>query len=175
MERRHKKISRFMRDRFNLLSFDRGLIEDLTLLHLDAVRDKVWWETQLINETDPDRRVREALQRMYPAGRVIQVAARARCNSIAVTSGDVVLACILGVVVAAEVWFFARIDDAKLSCLSVFEEMPCALGSGTRARSFRRAENPMMVDCDKLETPVAYIQSSDGSRITVSMPAKYRL
>ena len=175
LERRNKKIARFVRNRCNLQNFDRGVMEDLTVQHLHDVSYKVWGENRLINEVEPGRKVRAALEKLYPYAGVIRLAAKAECAYITMVSGDVVLARINDAVVAGELWFFANIDGWLSACLSVWEQMPCTLASEAQARSFRKRDNPMIADCDVLEAPVAYFASSDATRMTVSMPVKYRV
>ena len=150
-------------------------MEDLTLQHLHNIRDKVWGVNQLIGDTDPQKKVHEALKQLYPAANNIRLASKARCASCVMVAGDVVLACINEIVVAGELWFFANIDGWLSACLSVWEQMPCTLASEAQARSFRKRNNPTIVDCGVLETPVAYFVSNDVTRATASMPVKYRV
>ena len=58
-ERRHKLLKRFIRDRPNTTSFERGVMEEVTLQHLYDVRSK-WWKSGCIDLRPPGKSLRAA-------------------------------------------------------------------------------------------------------------------
>lgn len=148
-------------------------MEELTAQHLHDIREKTWIGTRLIDEVDALPNMERAMRARFPDAQSVRAASNAMCEGIAMTAGDVVLASVNRNRVVGELWFFANVDGLLYVCLSVWEPMACASAS-TYYPSFKKVDNPMIMECGLLATPVAYLPSVDCSSVTVSMPPMYR-
>ena len=75
-ERRHKTIKRWSKDRYTLRGFERGVMEELTLEHLHAMRAS-WYDAGMVNPREPYSKMRIAVRSMYPNAKSILCSRRA--------------------------------------------------------------------------------------------------
>ena len=119
-ERRHKFIKRYMTMRFNSRSFEVGLMEDLTLQHLQDLKN---FEpngpaiTLLNPHKKPKKHIVAAVRTRIRDARDIASASAAIVDCVEFRSGDVVL---LQDRRVGEVIFFARVDDQHVAFLMMW-------------------------------------------------------
>ena len=90
-ERRHKLIKLFLQDRRTLRSYERGLMEDVTLPHIHEVAE-LQLEDSLVGASAAHSKLLEAMRAFRPLAREVQSASRIRVSGLRAAFRDVVLA-----------------------------------------------------------------------------------
>ena len=146
-ERRHKLLKRFIRDRPNTTSFERGVMEEVTLQHLYDVRSK-WWKSGCIDLRPPGKSLRAAWEAQFPGAASISVASSCYMEAGGIARvGDAVAFSQQDVTYIGEIHSLARVDASDHACLEVWE--PVA-GAGSRYyKVMRITENNqfMVLEC----------------------------
>ena len=170
-ERKHKVIKRWSRDRQTLQSFEKGLVEEVTLQHLNDLRQPWLVNNCLVNESVPSAKLMRELRGRYRDARFIASSNSARVNHMVFTKGDVALVRNGGVVCAGEIYFFARVDAQSLVCVSLWDRVPTA-NDTMWTRTYRKRDDPQIVPLTALVSPVVYLNSSSGA--TLLIPYMFR-
>ena len=170
-ERKHKVVKRWSKDRQTLESFERGLVEEVTLQHLSDLRKPWLVNNCLVNESVPSAKLMRELRGRYRVTRFISSSNYARVNHMVFTKGDVALVRNGGVVCAGEIYFFARVDAQSLVCVSLWDRVPTA-NDTMWTRTYRKRDDPQIVPLTALVSPVVYLSSSSGA--TLLIPYMFR-
>ena len=172
-ERRHKIVKRWSRDRYTTKSFERGLLEELTVEHMHAMKED--WCIDDRSQTlwsEPRKAMSDAIKHEFPDTNVVHCANMVRANGAAITAGDVAFADIGGRRQLVEAWFHARVDKHVLSCVSVWPHAPSASDTCI-TETYRRAEDPRFLPTACLLCSAIYLQI-DGF-VTAIVPAELRV
>jgi hypothetical protein len=172
-ERRHKLIKRFLMDRRTLLSYERGLLEDVTLHHIHELAT-LQLEDSLVGASAPHSTLLEAMRAFRPLAREIQSASRIRVNGLNVAARDVVLASVDGALTVGELWYCVSLDSDVLCCISLWERVTSCMGDHSSTRAFRPCERPTMLSASHVLAPVAFVANRAGDLITVIVPPFFR-
>ena len=165
-ERKHKVIKRWSKDRHTLTSFEKGLVEEVTLQHLGDLRKPWLVNNCLVNEVAPSAKLMRELRGRYRDARFISSSNSARVDHKVFTKGDVVLVRNGGVLCAGEIYFFARVDADSLVCVSLWDRVPTA-NDTLWTRTYRKRDDPQIVPLTALASPVVYLSSSSGATLLV--------
>lgn len=172
-ERKHKVVKRWSRDRFGKISFERGLMEELTLEHIHALKSE-WCATGLLNPGTPRKAMLEAMQDMYPHCAQFQTARVVRTpNGELTQAGDMAFALIEGAMVLVQVHFHISVDEELKTCVNALEPAPCATDAQTGTATYRDRNNTLMISGDMLVASVTFLQTDDV--VTAILPAFLRL
>ena len=104
--------------RFNACSFDRGVLEEVTLQHLYSL-DNPLEPVTLVDVHDANKKQRAALSSLLDlvGPHVLQVGKVARVRGNSVAMGDVVAFLKDGAVHVGDVYIHARVDGHFLTCI----------------------------------------------------------
>jgi hypothetical protein len=167
-------VSRFINNRTNTTSFEKGVIEDLTVHHQHQLGSMDWCDKpKLINERSPTTELNDAIHEVFPHATYIKVASHAVSNASSTAAGDVVLVDTSGELSVGQLWWHARIDTQLYSCVSMWAAMPTRVAA-TYTQSFRKQTKPTIMELSLVLCAVPFLRSADGARVTVSMPPHYR-
>ena len=169
-ERRHKIVKRWSKDKFNSSSFERGLMEELTLQHLADLAPP-WLTRGLVDDVVPNATLMRELQAEYPRAKIIMSANSARVHQQLFTRGDVVLCRALGHLSVGEIIWFARIDEREVVCVSSWQRTPTA-NDTTWTRTYRKQTRHEIHPLPLMLAPLTYLPSN--SAVTVLIPLEYR-
>ena len=169
-ERRHKIVKRRTKDTFNLDSFEQGVVEEITLQHLQDLREP-WLTGGLVHEVQPSSKLMRELRCKYPQARFIASSRTARVNHMLFTVGDVALCRTNGVQSAGEIFVFARIDDESVVCVSLWQRTPTA-NDTTWTHTYRKDDRPQILPLTTLLAPVTYLANSTTA--TLLIPCMFR-
>ena len=163
-ERRHKLLKRYIKDRPNTTSFERGLMEEVTLQHLFDLRTP-WWKHGLRDLRQPGRILTRALREQFPAAETFQVSSVCSLSYCTARIGDVVALSIGDTAYIGELEKLARI----FSNANVFEDVACVhfwtpvAGVGSRYYKVMRViENPHFVPLECILAALTYSQMPNG-------------
>ena len=175
LERKHKVTKRWSRDRFSLKTFEHGLMQDLTLSHLEQL-SVAWCEDGLVDPTTPTKKFAECLSNEFGFVGKLETSRVARVrHGRLVHAGDYALALIDGVQVFCEVLFHVESDGRRKSCLCIWEPDGAALCVGTA--NFKRpthGEYIRVVDLDSIIASVVALISACKSRANAIVPPYVR-
>jgi hypothetical protein len=166
-ERHHKDVKRYGRHRDNTTSYERGMIEEITLQQIHEL-DKIELSvTRLVNPRDDNDKVRRALLALFPTGTHLLSASTAVVDCVEVHSGDVVL---LEDGRIGEVWFHGSVTGLLVSCVSVWAESSSSRYSKTMVKS----DDPCVVSLVDIQTCLMSTVNTAGTRATVLIPPAFR-
>jgi hypothetical protein len=178
LERRHKIIKRYVHaDRRNTKSFERGLIEEVTLQHLFDMRTK-WWKGSLEATRAPSTAVHDALVNAV-IGDVarVQVASQGHLPSgHSVHVGDVVAVELDGKHVVGELWLLATLTSADgtesdVACLSIWPRT----GGTQRCRDFAIDDkSPTYVPLYAVRSSLIYCMNAQKTLASCIIPLPLR-
>ena len=168
-ERRHKLIKRFMQDRRSLLSYERGLMEDVTLHHIHELAE-LQLEDSLVGASAACSKLLEAMRAFRPLARDVQSASRMRVNGLHAGVRDVVLAMVDGVLAVGELWYCVSLDKDVLCCISLWERVAACTEEHCSTRVFRPRERPAMLAASQVLAPAVFVANRAGDLVTVIVP-----
>ena len=174
LERKHKSTKRAMKDRLNTKSYEKCLIQDLTLQHIRNCSRNLL-VSSLGDPHPPTKAVDEALREVLPSATSLDVSNRYTAdNGGRIYRGDVVCIrsdsadgseCVVG-----QIWFHLRVDDCIKSCVSLwpleasYAEAGCA--------KYRMCDRPQIIDSAALVCALLHKQC--GTACTVVWPSWLR-
>ena len=172
LERHHKLMKRFCKDRLNGLSFELGTLEDITLQQLHDLNDAaLTLRDGLLRPHAPTKKVLKTLQEMYPNVAEIQVARVVSSGGVRMQTSDVVLADIEGSLRACELWFGVSLDGVFGACVVPWDRAH-PLASDRANWSVR--DEPRIVPLKNLRVGLIYSKSADGMSAMTLLPMVYR-
>ena len=172
-ERRHKVVKRWTKDRYSCKSFERGLIEEVTLEHLHQMESH-WCRHGLVQPTQPKGNLKKSVHAAHPAATSILVSSKARgAKGSVVHAGDLAYCVVLGRVSLVEVWYHAEVDGQQVSCVSVWPHVPSPSCRSDEVSCHRRVDNPQLVPVECLVASVIFLQG-DSDLVSVLMPPALR-
>ena len=173
-ERRHKLVKRCLKDRQNLTSFEKGVMQELTLQHLYDLKERASWKaTHIIDPVAPTRAMLKALVNAWPTATELKVSKTAVANGSPIRAGDVALVDALGSRRAAEVWFHADIDGALYSCVSLWEATTGAADCD-RLKTYKKHDQPTLLELSALYVALVHMENDAGDQVTAIIPPKFR-
>ena len=173
-ERRHKIVKARMKDRRNLTSFEKGVIQELTLQHIHDLKEKVSWDaTRIIDPVAPKKAMLKALVAAFPNAVAVKVSKEAVASGSPVQAGDLVLVDAMGTRRAGELWFHASIDGALYSCVSLWETAAGAADCGS-VKTYRKRDQPTLLELPALLVSLIHMVNDAGDCVTAILPPKYR-
>ena len=151
--------------RVNTTSFDKGVLEDMTVQHLYDLRYPL--TGFLLRESRPAgakivAAVRQSL--VVPNAADILTGRVAMLNSRAVVVGDVVQ---LTDGMVAEVWFHVEVQGKLWSCVAVWDRVP---GGDQHSGKFRRQCHGQLISSSRINQSVIYSIANEGEISHVVFP-----
>ena len=154
MERKHRVIKRMANPRFNTVSFDRGIIEDVIVQHLHVLQQSLL-RTSLVDARPASKKLSEAVHLGLPfsVGSDVKTSREANVIGRRITLGDVDMYKDRAAKSFGEVYFHVQVGDQCYTCVS-----PWAVGVQGR-KSVKCGERGTCVhsdagvagECDLLE------------------------
>jgi hypothetical protein len=169
-ERRHKLVKRWLRDLHSQLNFERCLIKELVVQHLEDLNEP-WLDAGLVSPKCPPAGLLQELRRRYPIARYIASSREARVGDVRFTVGDLALFQQDGVLAVGEIYFMAQADAVEIVCVSVYARIPTPSDT-TWCRTYRRCDEPQVFSLSALLAPLTYMP--DDAYVVVSMPCHFR-
>ena len=176
LERRHKIVKRYVHDRRPNPSFERGLIEDITLQHLHDMR-RPWWKGALEHPSEPTHSMRDAILAQIPTAVSVKVAREGSLTTIGSVHVNDVVSCVAnGMHKVGELWILASVThsdgrDEELACVSIWE----GLGGGTPYyRDFKKCDAPVFLPVTAISGTCIYCVSDNGQVASCLIPAPLR-
>jgi len=171
-ERHHKLLKRFMRDHYNLHSFDVGIVEEVALQQLYDLKNFKSLSDGLCDPVDPKKRMLRAMLALFP-GADIKSSRSAKVKHTEITSGDMALAIVDGERCVAEVWFHVTVDGVCMTCIAACKRQP--LGPNrTNVEHHTMVGKPMMAHTNQLTVPLTHMFNSRRDCVTVILPPIFR-
>ena len=162
-ERMHKVVKRWSADRFAKTSFERGLMEELTLEHLHQLKHPWWFGGLQEPLRKPYKKMQACLQELYPSASEFLTAGSFRTlGGSVIHAGDVAFAMHDQEPVLCNVWWFARVDGRGIACVSFWarvENAPRIMK--THCVSYRKADAPTIVRIDSLQQAATFWDQGD--------------
>jgi len=175
-ERRHKLLKRYIKDRHNTTSFERGLMEEVTLQHIYDLRTQ-WWRSELHDLRDPGRSLLDAWRQQFPSAVDHKVSSGCSLQGGATAKvGDVVALSLEDVAYIGQINTLGRVFQTEtqyldFACVDFW--MPVA-GAGTRYYKVMRAvDDPTFLPLECLLSALTVSRRPDGI-VTCLIPASLR-
>ena len=177
-ERRHKVAKRYMKDRKNLKSYERSVIEDVTLKQMYDL-DTEWRKQGLVDPKKPSRKMLDGITSLMnvPVHASVQCSRVVAVRACQITKGDVALAnaqsdwpehtrfrgkaCV-------EIWFSFSVNEAIYSVVSLAAH---DRDSGD-AVDCHLCDDVRLVHSRELLRPLTFARKGDS--ITALLPLVYR-
>ena len=165
--------TQWSRDCYAKQSFERGLIEELTLEHLHAL-ERPWWFDGLQQPLHtPKPNLRRALEAQWPdaAEHVTSASFRNELGCV-IHSGDLAFVECGTATSLCEVWWMASVDRHCVACVSIWTRIADdAIGNAVNAATYRKVDSPTFIDCSKLKAAAQFWACGDGVHV-VLIPAR---
>ena len=166
MERLHTRVKRYLLGRLHTRSYERGVIEDVTLEHLHRLQEP-WNMAGLCAATDATEEIAELVRSKFPAAVRITTSVSSRTRfGLEVYRGDVVL---YGKGFAGRVWYNLDVDGAVFVAVAKWQR--------THAREhswqYAMAEEVVMVPLAAVKATV--VRNGTGHVSTVLPPLHMRV
>ena len=170
-ERMHKVVKRWARDRFRQFSFERGLMEELTLDHLNQLEHS-WWILGLQEPIqEPKPRLLRELRAKYPAANDFATSSSVRVpNGSIVHGGDKAFVLHERQLVLVEVLWVASYDNNLIACVDLWDEIAGdAASERGRAVTFKKMQRSIILDCGQFVS--AATTWDQGEFVVALLPA----
>ena len=170
MERKHKVLKRMADTRHCTRDFDRALIEQATMHHLDDLQHPMVCPG-LMGPHAPSKKLVAAVQRIFHStpSEEILTASKMKIRGRAVCKGDVVsFRTDAGDMAIGEIYFHAQVKGQCWSCISQWETVQQAVGA-TRCRV---RELPLFLSSDLIGEPVVFAPAEESKIATALWPAR---
>ena len=169
-ERRHRTVTRFLQGRRNLVGFDRGLIEELTVDHMHALTDG-WMRPTLSDILKEgcaeERKKRAKIIELYPHAASIQIG-RTITGTTNSSSGDVVFVQLHDGLEICEIWSHFAVDGGEpRSFVSLWETIDT---SSRHTRRVRAREHCIDIRASQIAETCIYRRFDDGIVVVVVPP-----
>ena len=174
LERKHKEIKRWVKDRRKKSSFELGLLEELLCDHMQKLVHYSFEHCGLNDPTAPNSKMRALLANVLGLPTFEGNVSRSLRTSTGATifAGDVALAAQSdGRRLVGEVWFHMEVNGSCFTGISFWERV--TMSSDTKyAKTYRKKEEPEVIKSAALETSLIYLL--DGDMASVLVPVLYR-
>ena len=165
-------MKRWSQDLFTTVGFELGLIENLTVEHINGLNSN-WCDLGLLDGVRPSKALQRLLQELIPGAVELLTSKQCRvAHGNIVSAGDMAFAILGGGPVLVEVEFHVCADGDQRTCVHVLASAPCANDARTGTRTFRYARNPSMIPSDWLLASAMFYCT--GDMITAVLPACMR-
>ena len=157
-ERKHRTVKRFMKDWFNLASYEKGVLEELTLQHMHDMSD-VWRGVGLMDITLAKKNVVEVIRQLQPNVREVRSALGYRDrHGTQCWRGDFIL---YGEEKhAGQLWHLLCLDGAPMAVVTQWEYRESRTGG---AKTYLVRDNPMLIPASELRSPaVGRVMGASG-------------
>ena len=172
-ERMHKLVKKWSRDRYTKATFERGLMEELTMEHLHDPKQPWWYGGLQEPVVAPKKSLMQFLRNHFPSAFEFMTAASYRTpTGNVVHAGDVAfLKGAFGGAGLCEIWWLTRVDGHVHACVAEWSRVAAAAGADlcTNAATFAKSDTPSMIKADRLLSAAEFWDSADG--VVVVIPA----
>ena len=174
-ERRHKAIKRYVNDRKNTLSFESGLMEEVTIQHLYDLR-KDPGHAEMEEPRTPTADQARDLQALWPRA----PAADILCARVAMTAGanyaagDVALFSYHGRACVGQIWYHSGVGCSECYTTLALWERRVGAADTPYAHTYLVRDARVTVRTSALTASLIYLRSKDGTAATVLIPAMHR-
>ena len=171
-ERRHKIVKAFIVDHKNTKSFERGLIEEITVEHVQDLVENDLKEAGLRDATEASEQQSIRFREHFPYARYILSSRVAVAANQTFTVNDVALARIDGELMPCRILAHCQADDdmpftfVNRWCVEDRSDKYCMIA--------RRAEDVKLLATKDLLSSVIYRLMSDPSFVAILVPASLR-
>ena len=163
-ERKHKVVKRYAQHHFNTISMEKGIVEEITLQHLQDLDGSFVRHGLLCPAAAPAKLV-ALMETLAPGAGRLMAARQMAQGGCTFSKDDVALLHLDGAPAVGEIWFLASADDKLFACVSLWE---AAGAASERAARYRVSSSPRVVDAGCLQEPLIYSRSADLA--TVILP-----
>ena len=172
-ERKHKLVKRWSKDRYTTKSFERGIMEELTLEHL-ADLEKEWMSPGLVEPRKPESALLREFQNVAGCEfQQVMCSRKARvCHGSLVYTGDVAWASVDGDRCLVEVKSHFEADGHHMTMVCVWDSSPQPSDSAWAA-TFRKVDQCMAVPTDCLIASAIFLQGQ-ADHVTALVPPFFR-
>ena len=170
-ERKHKFIKAEVKDRKTLQAFSRGVIENLTIRHLQALMRPLW-HCGLEGESEACEEIASRVRYLYPNADRIMTSRVAVSGHKTYTAGDFAFVTCGMDVRLGEIWFHVQVDNlAPMTGICIYADVP----AGSTEYIFRASpsDDPVLVPSDDLVNVAIYRKLASGD-IMALKPAELR-